>query len=54
MDVKDKFIRNRISKFCVYGEIHIRMKPTAVEIMISNNLEVWGCEMGDGQLDHSI
>ena len=33
VDVKDKLIRVGTPKWCVWGKIHIRMKPTAVEIM---------------------
>ena len=40
VDVNDKFIREGTPKRCVYGEIHIRMKPTAVEIM---NRMTWRC-----------
>ena len=42
VDVKDKFIRKGTLKWCVYGEIHIRMKLTAVEIM---NRITWRCEI---------
>ena len=34
VDAKDKFIREETPKWCVHGELHIRMKPIPVEIMI--------------------
>ena len=42
VDVKDKFVRVGIQKWCIWGKIRIRMKSTAVEIM---NRITWRCEI---------